>query len=310
MSAIVVGFMEVLSWVHSDIALIQNQDATRDHYDAAWTLNILIGVITAALIFTVAPLAGIFFAEPRVVPVIQFLALRPLVSGFENIGIVAFRKEFQFAKEFRFFVVGRLLTFVVTVSIAWLYRNYWALAIGMVTGPTLQLVLSYVMHRYRPRISARKLGEIWRFSRWMLFFRLGEFLSNRTDELVIANVSSMGNYSVAASISLMLTSEIVLPLERSLLPGFAKLAHDARELGAAFLKAVGAVAIVCCALGAGLATVADDLVAVVLGPKWMASVPFVRWLAIFGAFSGIAYIVRILLIASGREKDNAFRNNF
>jgi len=39
-SMIVVAFIEVFSWTHADLALIQNPDAGRAHYDAAWTLNI------------------------------------------------------------------------------------------------------------------------------------------------------------------------------------------------------------------------------------------------------------------------------
>ena len=239
---------------------------------------------------------------------IQLLALRPVLVGFENIGVVAFRKELNFSKEFMFFVFGRLITFAVTVTIAWIYRNYWALAIGMVCTPGIRLILSYCMHPYRPRISFRKLNEIWRFARWMTLFNVGEFFTKKTDEIIVANVAStslMGNYSVASRISLMLTSEIVAPLERSLLPAYAKLAHDPKEMEAAFFKVFGTIAIICAAGGAGISAVADDFVAVLLGANWTDTAPIIAWLAIFGGVSGIAYCVRIVLIAIGSEKSNA-----
>lgn len=307
-SMIIVAFIEVFSWTHADLALIQNPNAGRAHYDAAWTLNILVGFAAGGFLLIVAPLAGTYFGDERIIPVIQLFALRPVFVGFENIGVVAFRKELNFSKEFMFFVYGRLITFVVTIAIAWIYRNYWALAIGMVCTPGIRLIMSYCMHPYRPRLSFRKMKEIWRFARWMTLFNIGEFFTKKTDEIIVANVAStslMGNYSVASRISLMLTSEVVAPLERSLLPAYAKLSHDSKEMEAAFFKVFSTIAIICTAAGAGMSAVADDLVAVLLGANWTDTAPIIAWLAIFGGVSGIAYCVRIVLIAIGSEKSNA-----
>ncbi len=137
MAMIVVGLVEVFSYLGVDLALIQRKEPTRDYYDTAWTINILQGALLTIFLLLVAPLIGSFFNEPRVVPVVQVLAFRALAVGFENIGTVAFRKELDFAKDFRFGVLKKLLTFTVTVSLALWLQNYWAIVAGLAGAPLL-----------------------------------------------------------------------------------------------------------------------------------------------------------------------------
>ena len=63
------------------MAIIRHGDPTRDHYDTAWTVSVLIGLGIAAAIILVAPLTKIYFHEPRSIVVMQCLALRAVLSG-------------------------------------------------------------------------------------------------------------------------------------------------------------------------------------------------------------------------------------
>ena len=63
-------------------------DATREHYDTAWTFEILQAAGLALALLVAAPFATRYFGDPRVLAVMQLLSLRALVGGFENIGVV------------------------------------------------------------------------------------------------------------------------------------------------------------------------------------------------------------------------------
>src|SRR3954471_11148895 len=92
MATAMIAFVELFGWLGLDIALIQRPGATREHFDSAWTMNVLIGVSVACLLLLCAwPLAW-FYADSRLVALVVFLALGPLIQGCENIGVVAFRK--------------------------------------------------------------------------------------------------------------------------------------------------------------------------------------------------------------------------
>src|SRR6185312_2887630 len=102
MAMLVVGALEILSETGQRLAIIRHPDPTREHYDSAWTISILIGLGLSAGIFAVAPLTVDYFHEPRAVLVIRCLALRALIGGFENIGVVDFRRGLRFQRDFHY----------------------------------------------------------------------------------------------------------------------------------------------------------------------------------------------------------------
>ena len=232
------------------------------------------------------------------------LALRALVGGFENVGVVAFRKDLDFAKEFRFNVYKKLLSFALTVTFAVVLRNYWALVVGIVSYPFFAVLLSYRMHPYRPRFAVSKIREIWSFALAMWLYNFGYYLNRKTDQFVVGGfvgTAPMGRYFMAAEIATSPTVEIVLPLGRALFPGYAKLTHDPERFAATVLSVFGLTTILCLSVGFGVAAVAEDFVVVVLGEKWLPIVPLMRWLALYGAAAGLSSTVALVLLVSGKE---------
>jgi lipopolysaccharide exporter len=134
MAMVGVAMLEVFTQSGSDLALLRNAEPTREHYNAAWTLEIIQGCVLAVLLFTTAPLVGGHFEDPRVTNVIRLLSLRAVVGGFQNIGVVTFRRELRFGREFQFGIVKKSATFVVTLVAAFVLRSYWAHVIGQVKG--------------------------------------------------------------------------------------------------------------------------------------------------------------------------------
>ena len=135
------GLLETISYAGVDLALMRTGADTREHYDTAWTVQILQGCFIAALMLVAAPWVAASFSEPRLVQVTWFVAPRAVIDCFQNIGVVAFRKELDFAKEFRFTLYNKLLNFVFVVAAALWFRNYWALVWGALTASIIGLII-------------------------------------------------------------------------------------------------------------------------------------------------------------------------
>src|SRR3954471_7376044 len=81
MATAMIAFVELFGWLGLDIALIQRSGATREHFDTAWTMNVVIGTFVAlALLASAWPLAW-FYGDGRLVALVAFLAVGPLVQG-------------------------------------------------------------------------------------------------------------------------------------------------------------------------------------------------------------------------------------
>jgi lipopolysaccharide exporter len=168
MATAVVAILEVIKSFGFDVALIQNSSATRDHYDTAWTCNVILGLLIAGVLLALAVPAARFYGQPNVTGVMLCLALVASVSGFENVGVVAFRKEMQFNKDFNLFLANRIIAFAVTIPLAFALRNYWALVLGTLVGRTAYVTLTYVAHPFRPRFSLAQRGEFFHFGKWLV----------------------------------------------------------------------------------------------------------------------------------------------
>ncbi|CAN5730901.1 lipopolysaccharide biosynthesis protein [soil metagenome] len=302
------ALLETVSYAGVDLALMRVGADSRAHYDTAWTVQILQGVFLATALVLSGPWVASYFAEPRVGPVIWFVALRALLEGTQNIGIVAFRKELDFAKEFRFTLYNKLLNFLFVVGAALWFRNYWALVFGSLTACIIGVIMSYVMHPYRPRLSLAKAGEIWSFSQWLMLSRIGSFLNRKCDEVLVggyAGTTAMGNYHIASDLATLPSNELVMPVRRAMFPTLAKMADKPAEFGRAVLDSFSAIAAICLFVSFCLMSVAPEFVRVVLGVKWMGAVPLIQWLSVFGGFSALVLVLEVPLWVSGKTNLSA-----
>ncbi|NIO87199.1 MAG: oligosaccharide flippase family protein, partial [Candidatus Aminicenantes bacterium] len=85
-------------------------------------------------------------------------------------GVICLRKELEFDKLFIFQLVGSVADFIVAVVGAILLRNVWALVYGKIAGSIAMLLMSYLIHPYRPKlkIDLVKTKELFLYGRWVL----------------------------------------------------------------------------------------------------------------------------------------------
>jgi lipopolysaccharide exporter len=285
MATSLIALLEMFSAFGLDTALIQRNDAVSSHYNTAWTLNVLAGCTIALLMLVLALPASHFYKDPRLAPVIAVLAIGAAIQGCENVGVVAFRKEMRFDREFRFLLAKKILQFATTVPLAFLLHNYWALVAGTIMGRAGGVSLSYMLHPFRPRLSLAAVADLMHFSKWLVAQNFLSFLKERSADIVIgrfAGPHSLGVFSASAEISNMPGTELVAPINRAILPAYVKLAQDKPALRREYLSVMSMVALIAVPAVAGFAVTAPFLVLLVLGPKWLEASTLIQILAFYG----------------------------
>lgn len=288
-----------------DVALIHNREATEEHYHSAWTLNLIMSVAIFLIALAAAQPVATFYEEPVVFWIVCALALSPLIGGFENIGVVAFRKELDFRKEFAFQISRKIVSFIVVVPLAFFWRDYWALVVGTLATRLAGTITSYIVHPFRPRISFTQARSLMRFSKWLLLNNVLLVLKDRSSDLVIGRLSgpaALGVYNITSEFSNMPTSEIGAPINRALIPGFAKYT-ELKALIASYTNAISMVAIVAIPAAAGTLAVAPFFVPVVLGEKWIDGIPLMEVMSIGSAFLVLQASICSILIARGHPRN-------
>src|SRR5689334_22035005 len=228
-ATLIVGTIEVFTQTGQYNVIIRHPSPTREHYDSAWTVSLLLGIGLGFIVLASAPLAAVYFHEPRSTPIVAILAFRTMLTGTQNIGVVNFRRHLQFHKQFQFSVYPTLISFVLTIASAIILRNYWALVIGIMSQYVCIVVLSYVMEPFRPRFSLSRVGEIWSFSFWTMIRSVGVYLNSQVDKVAIggfAGAAAMGHYDVGRDVATSPTQELINPMVATLLPVMATVQGD------------------------------------------------------------------------------------
>lgn len=288
-----------------DAALIQFRNPERIHYDTAWTCNILVALGVAVAMIVVARPAAEFYRQPRIEGVVYCFALLSLLKGFENIGVVNFRKSLTFRAEYLYFVLPKLSSIAVGVGMAFVLRSYWALVIGMLASQCTRLVYSYVAQPFRPRFSLGAFRELFQFTRWVLGSRIVGFLAKDGVDLMLGRLqdaAAVGHLGIARQIAFLPSTEILAPINRALFPSFSTISEDVSRLRKIFYKVFAMTALVSVPAAFGILALSRSFVYVAFGPRWQSVAPLLSILGFIGAIEAAKSLLNPLLLARGIPK--------
>jgi O-antigen/teichoic acid export membrane protein len=301
--ALATSFMQTIDGMltlGTEEAVIREATPARTFYDTAFTLNLLRGLSVTVLVAALAWPAARFFADPRLGPVLLFVACLPILDGCTNIGIVDFRRDFAFHKEFAIMVLPKFCGIVAAIATAVLLRSYIAMLVGMGINRILRVVMSYIMHPYRPGLSLKAWRGLAFYSIWSWILSLAILVRDRSDSLLIGRLMStaaVGFYSVGAEVAALPTTELIEPLGRAAFSGFAAGRRQQADPAEAFVRLMGSAALLTLPAGVGLSLVAAPLVALAFGPGWEPAIPVLRILSLSFTIMVFGHLSQHLLSA-------------
>lgn len=303
MAMSVIAVIELATAFSFEVALIQMAKPSRAHFDTAWTLNALIAVGGAAATALAAAPAAAYYGDPRLTLVMLAISGGWLISGFENVGTVNFRREMNFSAEFRLMATKRMVGFAITMTSALAFRSYWALVIGMVSGRAVGVGLSYFMHPFRPRLALSCARELFSFSGWLLANSLLSVAAARVPHFFVGRAfgaRSLGAYTVAAEIAQLAQSELIAPINRAMFPGYARLVSDPPAFRKTCIDATAAILLIALPVSVGISVLAGPFVRLLLGSQWGEAVPIIQVLAVAATVSAMTSNNISIYLAIGR----------
>jgi O-antigen/teichoic acid export membrane protein len=116
----------------------------------------------------------------------------------------------------------------------------------------------------------------------------------------LLGAAQLGLYSVPRNLVLQIQSMVNPIITRVGFPLIAQVQHDVARVRSIYLKTLNMTASTNAPLYVGIAAMAPEIVAVLLGDKWQSSVPLLRILAAWGFFRSTGNPAGSLLFGMGR----------
>ena len=286
MAGVVLRFGSYFAEMGLGHALVQRASIDADDVRAAFTASLGLGLAVAGLAWLAAPLAVLFLKSEAVVPLVRVQALGFVLVGLGATAISLLRREMRFEAIAKVEVVAYVLGYGgVGVPLACLGAGVWSLVVASLAQQFFAAGLSYAVARHSVRFIfqrgpyARLLGYGGRMSAVGFL----EFINGNLDTLLIGRLLGsvlLGIYNRAYMLLYLPMYFLTNSLARVAFPAFSKIQHDLPRTRALYLTSSTLVATLVLPLCAGVAVAAPELVAVLLGPRWAASVPILRVLCL------------------------------
>jgi O-antigen/teichoic acid export membrane protein len=312
MALTIVAALNSVTTIGLDRTIVASRFATRDdleaHLDTVWSAELIRSLIVALLVSASAFPMSRFYGQAKLTAIIPILGLTTFVQGFQNIGLVILRKEISFARIFWYELVTNLAGIALTIALAVVMRNAWALVIGLLLTAVTGTVLSYVFHPYRPSLAIEKtaLRHVLNAGKFVVVIAVASYVSTMADNVMVGRLlgtSALGNYSLAYNIASAPVSVLIFAMGTVLVPAYAEIAiEQPKRLEQAVIKIFSIASLILIAITLPLFLFAGEIVQLLFGGKWTSAGTVLRILALIIPLRGLTHIVSTVFYAVNRPK--------
>lgn len=292
-------------------AIIQRRELDRDHYDAAWTFELVRTAIVAAVLMLAAPfIATHMFNEPRAANIMRVLALAPLLDRAGSIGALSLVRELRFGPVAGVGLAASFIHALVAIALAGTL-GVWAMVIGHLVGVLAQTIGSYVVAPRVPRFSFRTEAArpLLHFGRGVFARQVIDVLGGAVLQVVIARrlgTAELGMYFVAARLA-FLPREIFRTIGVQVaFPVQAELQLDRDRAERAFRGHLAGTWMFLIPLYGVAIALAPGLMAHLVGTRWLGAVGAAQVLALAALLGPVSDAATPVLMGRGRSGVVAF----
>lgn len=257
-------------------SIIQNKrGADHEYLNVAWWFGAIRGFCIFAIAMLAAPWISSFYDKPDLLSLLRVSFLATVLRGLASPRIHVLEKEFRFGRSVFLIQGSAILATILTIGLAFVIQNVWALVIGFVSEMAIFCVLSYVFVPFLPRFRVDRecLRELMKFACGMFGLPVLAFISIHTPVLVLAKLvtdEQLGMYSLALILTVLPIDSFSRIINPVLLSALAKKQDKNDSLRQVVLRITRGTAIVGAPLVAFMACCASGILLLAYGSKYIA----------------------------------------
>ncbi len=292
---VVVGIGEIFRDFGLANAAVQAKTlSTAQRHGLLW-VNAAIGVVLTGLAIAIAPLVALAFDEGALRPMVQASAVTFAFNGLATQYRADLTRRMRFGRLVACDTAGQAIGLTLGIVLAAAGAGYWALVAqldGQAAGTLVALIPVAGWLPGRPRRGAG-LGPFLHFGKNLAFSNVVNYASNNLDTITIAlrlGPAPLGVYNRGFSLLMSPLNQLRSPATTVGLSVLSRLQDDHARAGDYLKRGQLAFGYTVCAGLAIAAGGAEPIVQLVLGGRWAAVAPVLRFLAIAGSSTMLAFV--------------------
>ena len=269
-------------------AIVQRKTLTDEDRSTVFWITAATGATLMLLGVAISPLIAMFFSNPAVMPLFAVLSCSFLFASLGQTQQALLTREMSFRSLELRTIAATLVGAAFALVLALASFGAWAIIGQVVMTSAVSTLMLWTVSPWRPQLvfSRERFRSLGSFGVKTLGMRMLVWVNLNGDNLLVGRFiggTALGIYSIAYNVMVLPSANIISPLRDVLYAAFARLQHDTRRLGDAWLRVNNLAGSLLVPAFLGLAVIAPDFVPAVLGQDWDAAIPVLQLLCLGGA---------------------------
>lgn len=280
----VIGVFSVFRDFGLSAAAVQRGNITQEQSSTLFWINLLAGAVLALLTALSGPFVARFYHEPRLVGVTVVLATGFLfnAAGVQHTSILERGLRFTALSVLDIIPLG--VSILVGIGMAFAGLGYWALVATSTVGPLVYTIGVWITTKWIPGRPSRQIGirSMLHFGGTLTLNGLVMYISSNLDKVLLGRfwgVEALGIYGRAFQLINIPTDNLNSAAGSVAFASLSRLQDDPSRLKNYFLKGYSLVLSFTVPITFTVALLAEDMIRVMLGPKWSSAITVFRLLA-------------------------------
>ena len=275
--------------------LIRKQNPSDEEYKSVLGFNVAVSLILYAILVIATPYIAKYYDHSEIASVAPVLFLVLPINSLCVVQTVMYTKEFRFALLSKIVFLASLVSGVVAVVMALAGFGIWSLVAQRLLMMGIKAVAFWVIRRWRTdaRFSFGAIRAMMPFSLRLLATDLIASIYNNVAQLFIGKMHTttmLGYYSQAQKLKDLPVTSTVQAVQGVTYPALSELNDDEQKFGDGFERIMLLLGFVLFPVMLGFVAIADDMFMLLLGERWMPTVPYFEILALSGLFYPLAVV--------------------
>lgn len=269
------------------------------------SISILVGTGTGLLMAATASALASLLGQPEAAEPLRVLSICVALTGFFAVPGAQLVREFRQDRIFLATIVGFLISNPILIVMALHGGGATAFAWSRVFGQIATGVVFWIStsRRYLPGWRWDKVKPLLMFGLPLSIANLVNWTLLNADYAILGRLVSaaeIGVYMIAFNVASWSTAVLGSVLNSVVVPALGRVAGDPPQLRDAIVRACQLVGLVALPIGALSVALADPIVRILFGEKWVEAIPVLAVLAVYGSLYAFSLLFANALVAVGR----------
>ena len=275
--------------------LLRKESPTNDDFKSVFLFNMVISVVLYAVFVILSPLLAHYYNLQIIIKITPVLFLLLPLNALGIIQNTKLSREFRFGTLSRINFTASLLSGAAAIAVAVCGGGVWALVAQRLTMMTTRSILLWWRGDWRGEgvFNSAAWRDMAPFSFRLMSTDIVAAVYNNVAQLFIGKVYStntLGYFNQAQKVKDLTVQSAVLSVQTVTYPALAKIKNDAEKFAESFRKVLMVNIFVMAPVAVGLSAIAEPLFRVLLGEKWLPTVPYFEVIALSGMFYPLAMV--------------------